>query len=60
MTRENKPVIRAERDTGSGGDPDTADEITILDYVMLDFVDEFFTPREYARRRTLTEPWRVH
>ena len=58
MTQENEPVARSERDTGSGGDPDTADEITILDYVMLDFVDESFAPRKYATRRTMTESWR--
>ena len=46
MTQENAPVNRSERDTVRGADPGSADENTILNYVMLDFADEHFGPRK--------------
>lgn len=58
MTEENEPVMGSGREKISRGDPDAVDEITILDYVMLDFVDESFASPKHAQRRTETEPWR--
>ena len=59
MTEKNEPAIRSEREKASSGHPDAADEIAILDYVMLDFIDEYFAPRKGASRRITTEPSRV-
>jgi hypothetical protein len=53
VTQENAPVNRSERDAGSRGNPESADEVAILDYVMLDFADEHFAPRN---RQGLCEP----
>ena len=59
MTEENKGVMGLRREKASRHDPDAVDDIAILDYVMLDFVDEYFAPRKGASRRITTEPSRV-
>ena len=58
MTEENETVMGWGREKASSREPDAADDIAILDYVMLDFVDEPFAPRKNAQRGTVTEPWR--
>jgi hypothetical protein len=40
------------------GEPNAADEILIVDYVMLDFVDEPFDPQKIGQRETTIQPWR--
>jgi hypothetical protein len=56
VTQENEPVVRSEsEEKGSRGDSGETNEITILDYVMLDFVDASFAPRKDKQRWTTTE-----
>jgi hypothetical protein len=50
VTEENEPVMGSGPKKASRGDPDVFDEIIILDYVMLDFVDEFCASRKNAPR----------
>lgn len=57
MTEENEPVMGSGREKISRGDPDAVDEITILDYVMLDFAEGSFASRKNVQRGTETEPW---
>jgi hypothetical protein len=58
MIDRNKPENQTDGEKpGGGGEPDAADEILIVDYVMLDFVDEPFAPWENDRRGTMKEPW---
>ena len=56
MTEEDEPVIGLAYETDRSRDPDAANDITIPDYVMLDFVDEFFASQKNERHRTVTEP----
>jgi hypothetical protein len=58
MAEENNPVTGARRENASGRQPNTADDIAILDYVMLDFIDEPFAPRENDQKGTVAEQWR--
>jgi hypothetical protein len=58
VTEENEPVVGLGREKASRREPAAADNIAILDYVMLDFVDEPFALRKTEQRRTVTEPWR--
>ncbi len=55
MIDDNKPVLGRGHETGSGRDPEVADDITIPDYVMLDFVDESFTSQRNEQPRTAKE-----
>ena len=56
MTEEDEAIIGLGREKRSGRDPDVANDITIPDYVMLDFVDEFVVPQNNERLRSVTEP----
>lgn len=58
MTEENKGVMGLRREKASRHDPDAVDDIAILDYVMLDFGDEPFAPRQNELRGRMTEPGR--
>jgi len=55
MTEEDAPVIGLGREKERRRSQDVANDITIPDYVMLDFVDEFFTSQKNERQRTVTE-----
>ena len=55
MTEEDEPVIGLGREKESRRSPDAANDITIPDYVMLDFVDEFFASQKNEPHRTVTE-----
>jgi hypothetical protein len=50
VTKENEPVRGLGTKKVSRGEPDAVDEITILDYVMLDFDDGFCVSRMNAPR----------
>jgi len=56
VTEVDEAVSGLGREKGSGRDPDAANDVTIPDYVMLDFVDEFFASQKNERHRTVTEP----
>ena len=57
MTEECESASRSGREEGvSSARPNAADEISILDYVMIDFVDASFAARADAQLRALTEP----
>jgi hypothetical protein len=56
VTEEDEPVVGFGREKGSRRDPDAANDITIPDYVMLDFLDEFFASQKNEQHRTVTEP----
>jgi hypothetical protein len=59
VTNRNEPGDRAEGvKQRSIGEPNATGEILIVDYVMLDFIDECFTPREIDQREPTTKPWR--
>jgi hypothetical protein len=58
VAEENNPVTEARRKKASERKPNTADDIAILDYVMLDFIDEPLAPRENDQKRTVAEQWR--
>lgn len=58
MTEREQPVMASGRDEVSRSGPEPGDEIAILDYVLLDFADGSYTPRENARWEIVeTEPW---
>ena len=56
MIEDNEPVLGWGHETGSSHDPEVADDITIPDYVMLDFVDESFATQRNKQQKTATEP----
>jgi hypothetical protein len=56
MIEDNEPVLGWGHETGSSRDPEVADDITIPDYVMLDFVDESFASQRNKQQKTATEP----
>jgi hypothetical protein len=56
VTEEDEPVIGLGREKERRRSPDATNDITIPDYVMLDFVDEFFASQKNERHRTVTEP----
>jgi hypothetical protein len=56
VTEEDKLIIGLGREKEGRRDPDAANDITIPDYVMLDFVDEFFSSQKNERHRTVREP----
>lgn len=60
MINRNKPGDRVEgRKQGRNvGQPNAADDILIVDYVMLDFGDERLATNEDDRWETTTQPWR--
>jgi hypothetical protein len=58
VAEDNEPVTGSRREKASGRKPNTADDIAILDYVMLDFIDEPIAPRENDQQGTVAEPWR--
>jgi hypothetical protein len=58
VAEENNPVTGARSKKASGRKPNTADDIAILDYVMLDFIDEHIAPRENDQKGTVAEKWR--
>jgi hypothetical protein len=58
VTNWNEPWDQAEGEKQSSiGEPSAADEILIVDYVMLDFADMLILPREICQRETRTHPW---
>jgi hypothetical protein len=54
MSEENEPLIRSGREKWGGLGLEAVDDITSLDYVMLDFGDEYLVPRKDAQRDTMT------
>ncbi len=57
MTEKCESASRSGREEGvSSARPNAADEIPILDYVMIDFVDDSFATRADAQLRAQTEP----
>jgi hypothetical protein len=58
VVEENESVTGPRRENASERKPNAADDIAILDYVMLDFTDEPFAPREIVQQGTVAEPWR--
>jgi hypothetical protein len=58
VTDENEPITGSRREKESVRKPDAAEDTMILDYVMLDFNDEPFAPRENDQRDALAETWR--
>jgi hypothetical protein len=56
VTEEDKPVIGLGREKERKRDPEVADDITIPDYVMLDFVDESFASQRNRQQKPATEP----
>jgi hypothetical protein len=56
VAEENESVTGSRREKASGRKPNAADDIVIVDYVMLDFIDEPFAPRENDQQGTVTEP----
>jgi hypothetical protein len=56
VAEENEPVTGSRREKASGRKPNAADDIVIVDYVMLDFIDEPLAPRENDQQGTVTEP----
>jgi hypothetical protein len=57
VTEKDESVMASGRDTISRRDLEAMDEITILDYVLIDFADGSFAPRKNAQREVETEPW---
>lgn len=58
MAEENEHVTGARREKASGRKPNAADDIVILDYVLLDFIDEPSAPRENDQPAAMMKPWR--
>jgi hypothetical protein len=58
VTEENEQVKGSGRGKASGRKPNSADDVAILDYVMLDFIDEPIAPWEIDRHGTVAEPGR--
>ena len=58
MVDESEPVTGSRSEKASGRKPNAADDIAILDYVMLDFIDEPFALKKNDQRSTKTEPRR--
>jgi hypothetical protein len=58
VTEENKGAMGLGSEKASRHEPDAVDDIAILDYVMLDFGDEPFAPRQNEQRGRMTEAWR--
>jgi hypothetical protein len=58
VAEENQPVTGLRREKTSERRPNAADDVAILDYVMLDFIDEPIAPRENDRHGTVAEPGR--
>jgi hypothetical protein len=58
VAEENESVTGSRREKASERKPNTADDITIFNYIMLDFIDEPFAPRESYQQDTVAEPWR--
>ena len=56
VAEENEPVTGPRREKASGRKPNAADDIAILDYVMLDFIDEPFAPRENDQQGAVAKP----
>jgi hypothetical protein len=51
MIDRNQPRNQTQGEKQGGrGEPDAVDDIPIVDYVMLDFADEPFAPRENDQR----------
>ena len=51
MIEADEPDIRLGRENERRRSPDAANDITIPDYVMLDFVDEFLASQKNERHR---------
>jgi hypothetical protein len=58
MTEENEQVKGSRRGKASGRKPNSAEDVAILDYVMLDFVDEPIALRENDQQGSVARPRR--
>ena len=58
MIEDNDPDLGWGRKRRSRRELEVADDITIPDYVMLDFVDGSFASQRNEQQKTATEPQR--